>query len=199
MASQVEIANLALTKLGAERILSFSQDNKQARSLSAIFGGCRDDEIRKHNWNFAMSRVSLAADPAAPEWGFSRQFRLPSDCLRLVQVNDATLPVGNGSWADILGCPFQVEGRMILTDLGAPLRIRFLQRVTDTSAYDSCFDNVLAIRLAIELCEDLTQSSTKKDSLKMDYRAAISAAVLSDAIENPPQAIAEDPWIMARQ
>jgi hypothetical protein len=30
-------------------------------------------------------RVALAADTATPAWGFSSQFTLPADCLRLLK------------------------------------------------------------------------------------------------------------------
>jgi hypothetical protein len=199
MASQVQICNLALTKLGSERILSLSDNNKQARTLSAIYDELRDDELRRHLWNFAMTRTSLPADAATPAWGFDFQYSLPAACLRLVQVNDLFLPLGRSDYSDILGVPFQLEGRKILTDLSAPLKIRYLQRITDTNLHDPSFNNVLATRLAMEACEDITQSNTKKESLRGDYRDAIAAARSADALENPPQPIAEDPWEIARR
>ena len=45
MTSVVGICNLALTKLGAARITSLTDDTKQARALNAIYEATRDAEL----------------------------------------------------------------------------------------------------------------------------------------------------------
>jgi hypothetical protein len=70
MTSQVDIANRALTKLGAARIISFGDDNKQARAVSSMFDIVRDAELRSHIWSFSVKRASLPALLSTPDWGF---------------------------------------------------------------------------------------------------------------------------------
>lgn len=199
MASSVDIANRALTKLGASRITSFDDGSKSAKTANAVYEIVRDAELRRHFWNFAMTRDSLAALADEPEWGFDLQYQLPSDCVRLVQVGEYFHVVANLSDAsDTVEVPYQVEGRKILTDLEAPLSIRYIRREEDTSLYDSLFVEAFACQLAIEMCEALTQSATKKEALKDEYKEVINEAKRTDAIENPPENLPDDSWLLSR-
>ncbi len=187
MASQVEIANRALTKLGAARIISFDDDNKQARAVKSMFEIVRDSELRAHLWSFSVKRTSLAALTTTPTWGFDYEYQVPADYLRLVQVNDVYPGPSLDDYRNASVAEYVVESRKILTNLSAPLRIRYVARIEDTTQWDATFVEAIASRLAFEMCEDLTQSNTKKDSARQDYREALIAAIRSDGIEQPPQ------------
>ena len=200
MASNVEIANLALTKLGAERIVSFDDPSKEARALTAIYDLVRDDELRRHRWNFAFKRASLAALPDAPEWGYTLQYELPSDCLRVDQVGEyfeSYLAPGI-EYRGGPDMPYQIEGRRILTDIAAPLVIRYIYRVTDSGQFDASFVEALACRLAAQLAEDLSQSTGKGEQARKDYQSAIAWARRVSAIEKPPEDPPDNAWLMAR-
>lgn len=198
MAGQVEICNLALTKVGDDRIISIDDDTERARVLKALWATMVDLEIRARNWNFAMARASLAALLTTPTWGFGTEYQLPADCLRVVQVSDMFLSVSTTDYRGSQEHPFQIEGRKILTDLDAPLKIRYLKRVTDTTLWDAMFVQAFACRLAHDACEKLSQNTTKKQSLAEQYTAAVIAAAGSDAIENPPDFRPDDAWVMVR-
>jgi hypothetical protein len=198
MASAIDIANFALTKLGDARIISFQDDNKQGRAVTALYDKVRDDELRRHLWNFAMKRVILPADADAPAWGFTKQFSLPADCLRVVQVNDFIITQSLQNYKDSVQLPYSIEGRKIATDFPAPLKVRYIYRVTDANQFDSTFVAALSARLAYELCEDLTQSNAKKQAAWQDYKNVIAEARRFDAIENPPETAVDDSWILAR-
>jgi hypothetical protein len=60
------------------------------------------------------------------------------------------------------------------------------------------FAEVFACRLAVEVCERLTQSNTKRQIAWDEYQQAMRAAVRSDAIENPPEPLPDDSWILSR-
>lgn len=199
MANQVQIVNSALTKLGAKRITALSDNVKEAREMNAIYELRRDACLRAHNWNFAMERTSLAALTDAPEWGYSAAYQLPTDCLRVVQVNDTWIIPG---LADFIGGPdeepFKIEGRKIVTDWGAPLKIRYIKRITDASQYDALFVEYFASDLAYQACEALTQSNSKAERAEKDLKNAVIAAVRANAIELPPQPIPDDSWMASR-
>ncbi|WP_282609468.1 hypothetical protein [Pelagibius sp. Alg239-R121] len=184
MTSRVEICNRALDKLGSAPIVSLQDNVKSARACARMFDGVRDAELREHYWNFAVVRKSLPALEEVPVYGFARQYQLPGDCLKVIEVYPP------GDW--------KVEGRRVLTDLPAPLRISFVQRAADASEFDALFVEALAARLAVELCETLTQSNTKKRMALDDYAQAIRRARRIDAIEGTPDALEETSWIKAR-
>jgi hypothetical protein len=201
MASDIDIANRALQKLGEARIASvFPPDNlKSARAVNAAFNIVRDNELRAHWWNFAKARTALPADAAMPSFGYNNQYTLPSDCLRVRVVGNMRQSLGLLNYRTGLEKLYVIEGRKILTDLTAPLSLEYSARVSDTSQWDACFVEVFACKLAEETCYEITQSDAKREGLRRDYKRAIREAVLANAIELPPEGLADDSFVLARQ
>jgi hypothetical protein len=194
MASQVSIVNRALIKLGEQPILLLTDNVKQARTMAALFDDTRDAEIRAHRWKFAMRRTRLSALAQAPDWGYQLQYELPADFLGLVQVNEMYLRTGMKQRA-----PWAVEGRRLLTDLAAPLAVRYVARVTDASLFDPLFVDALACRLAMEACEAQTQSDTKFQRVAGMYDQALKLAIRQDSVEAPPDELPDGTWLESRQ
>ncbi len=198
MASDVDIANLALTKLGDVRIASFDDNVKPAREILAVYDLLRDKLQRRYVWNFCKTRENLAADVDTPAFDFTYQYTLPSDCLRVLMAADyyprISLSDANGS----PGQDYRIEGRKILTRDSGALPLLYLKRVTDPTQFDAAFVDAFAAFLAYNLAEPLTQSNTKRDAALLDYNLAIRDAVRANAIENPPEELQDDTWVIAR-
>lgn len=111
MASEVEICNSALIKLGDDTITSLTDDSKRARLCNAQFARLRDEVLRAHPWNFAIRRASLAKLSQAPAFEFAAAFRLPEDpyCLRVLLLFDGSAPQG------ISRHRWKIEGRTLPT------------------------------------------------------------------------------------
>ncbi|TQV80773.1 hypothetical protein [Denitrobaculum tricleocarpae] len=184
MTSPVEICNRALDKLGSAAITSLDDNVKSARACARMFDAVRDAELRDHQWNFATARASLPELEEVPVYGFARQYQLPGDCLKVVEVEPTA------DW--------KIEGRRLLTNVSAPVRIKYIRRVGDTSSFDALFVETLAARMAQELCETLTQSNSKKRVAQDDYAQAVRRARRADAIEGTADALEETSWIKAR-
>jgi len=60
-ATNEDIANSALAKLGAEEITSLSDTTRRARLVNRQFVKIRDKLLRSHPWNFAIKRSFLQA------------------------------------------------------------------------------------------------------------------------------------------
>lgn len=198
MASQVDVVNRGLFKLGALPIMSMADGNKQARVMSGLWDTVLKAELRRAQWSFAMRRAALPALAAVPAWGFNFTYQLPSDCLRVVQVNDFYDPPSAQNYRNSDDSPYTIEGSTLLTDYGAPLKIRYVANITDPGAFDALFVEVLASKLAYEACESITQSNQKKDVAAQDYTAAKKDAVRVGALEKPPQGIYDDAWVTER-
>lgn len=185
MASDVEICNRALQKLGAKRILSLTDVGvPNAARCNASYELIRDQELRKRPWGFAIKRVQLPADVAVPVFGYSNAFTLPTDCLRILPANTVT------DWS--------VENGKILTNDGAPLDLRYIARIVDPNLFDVNFSEALAAKIAYELCEEITQSNAKQDRALNDYDNAIRDAWQLNAFEKVSEELPEDPWVAAR-
>lgn len=190
--SQTEIVNLALTRLGQDRVISITDDVEAARVMRSLWDFTRDTVLAGYPWKFAIKRTSLPALADAPAYGWARQFTVPEECLRLVQVGD--------DYVFYTGMreTFQLEGGVIMTDEAAPLQLRYVQRVTNVGLWPVLFGRVVAMQLAIDACEKLTTSSAKQGVLNEAYALAVAQARKQSAIERPPQRADNSDWLNAR-
>lgn len=200
MASEVDICNSALTKLGATSITALTDADPKATTMNLLYPLVRDAELRRRRWKFSLRRASLPALSEDPAFGFAYQYQLPTnpDCLRVIQVSEYHVGL---DLSDYRGAPtemYSIEGQKILTNFPAPLKIRYIARITDATTYDAAFVESLASRLAYEACERITQSESKKESLLRGYRLSIKEATLANALESAPAHLADDTWVTAR-
>ena len=86
MSSVVDICNSALNMLGANNIISLTEDSKNARLMNQRYESVRDSIFRSHAWNCLIKRVELAADTTAPTHEYAKQYTLPADCIRVLKV-----------------------------------------------------------------------------------------------------------------
>lgn len=189
MASKVDIANRALQLIGAKRIVSLSEDSRNARAANAAFEPVKKAELRKHPWGFAVKRAQLAASTTAPLFTRANSFPLPADFIRLLPPDPET------NFNDL---DWTIEGRNIITNDGAPLDVRYIYDVTDPNEFDMLFREALAAKLAEQLCEEITQSNAKKAEATMAYREAIAEAKRANAIEKVAEKPPEDEWVTCR-
>lgn len=198
MSSDIQLANSALIKMGEKRILGLDDSSERARVLVDQFDISRDRLLRAYRWNFAMARANLAASPDTPAWGFSYQYEVPVDFLALDMVNDIYAGFDASDYRNSDLSDYSLEGHLILTDIGAPLKVRYIRRVTEVGIWDASFADAFACRLALDTCERITQSTTKKESIRQDLKDVIREAVRVNAIEKPPTPLPDESWMIAR-
>lgn len=186
-ASDVDICNRGLQKLGAARITSLTEDSPAARDCNASYDILRRAELRAHPWSFSIKRAQLAALVTPPEFQFANAYQMPSDCLRILGDDDQDT---QKDW--------RIEGRTIVTDDASPLYIRYVSDVTNTGEFDALFVEALASKIASELAEKITQSTSKKAQADQDYERAIRKAKAVNAIEKRADEPPEDDWVLAR-
>lgn len=194
--SETSIANAALVLLGERRINSLDEKTKTAKILSEKFADTRDELLRNHSWNFATRRASLAADSEAPVWGYANQFTLPDQCLRVLEVGNNTATTGyrRGERQS-----YTIEGRKVVTDIGAPLLIEYAIRVTDPIEMDVMFRQVLAAALARDCAEAITGSSEKYQEMSKLYVDKLRVAKGTDGQEPSPRRIEASEFLHSRE
>lgn len=154
--SEVEIWNGALVLCGADRITSTADDSKEARLCALRYDAERKILLDEFQWNFSMARVELSALATAPvqiDDGYTYQFQLPADVLRVIKT-------------DLVGVenPWRVEGRVILAEESA-LKILYISDITDVSKFSNRFLQALEARMASKICYALTQSVSLTSAL----------------------------------
>lgn len=199
MASKIAISNRALSKLGADRIISLDDDVKASRAIKNAWDVVRDAELRAHNWHFSIERAEVAALADEPVWGYAYKYALPSDCLKLLEIYGAIVHANLHDYRTVDSLPYRLEGGNILTNLEAPLQIRYIKRVTDTELFDVSFVEALACRLAAEVAEELTESGSKVEMAWKLYERAIIEAIRANALEAPNEWPLDDSWVAGRQ
>lgn len=184
MISEVEICNEALTALGENPILSLTDDNKPARLCNLKYANKRDYLLRRYNWNFATKRAILAADVDTPEYEFSTQFTLPTDCIQF-----------RGCYPNSI--TYQIENNKILCD-ESTLYILYTYRVTDPTKMDATFKEALAALLSRELSIPISDSNTQHKRMDEMYEVKLSEARFAGSIENDIEAIEANDWVTSR-
>lgn len=191
MASDVSIVNFALRRLGASPITDFSDPTTEAALASDTFEEIRDALLREHLWNFATRRTSLAASAEVPEWGYARQFIVPADFLRLVAVD-------GGSTTAVKMESHATDGRVMVTDLSAPLSIAYIARMESAEQMDPSFRRALSLRCALEWAQKLTGTTSIVEQIAAEYESALRTARSVDGQEDTTDALRPDAWINAR-
>lgn len=201
MASQVDISNLALSILGKPSIASLNDNSNAARVISIEYDLIRRALLTgRATWRFSVKRASLPVLSSAPVSGpYTQQYALPTDCLRVLLAGD-TWP--GMDLSDYLMGPtdagYEVEGRNILCDYGAPLSLQYIYDVQDTTQFDAWFVVYFACHIAWSCCERLTGSDAKQEAASKRMLYAMTQATSSNALVNTPHKLADDTFILSR-
>lgn len=183
--SQTEVANIALTELGTDLIVSLEDAVKAAILIKTNWNNLLDAVTRAYPWNFARTRKTLSPDATAPEgddWTY--QFTLPPESLRVLKT-------------DLTDEQWVIEGRKLLCNTDT-VTIQYLQRVDDVTRWDACFVQAYAARLAHLLAYPLVQSAALKDSMWTTYKQKLSEARSIDAQEGRLDEVEANLWIESR-
>lgn len=197
MASRIDIINVALTRLGENRILELDEGTKPAEEVSAVYDSILESELMDNRWGFATKRASIAALAEAPTWGYARKFAVPADCLSVQYVNGQSM-----TSLDYLRTSdeavWKIEGTSIMTNLATPLQIIYTAKVENPDEWDAGFRKVMAIKIAETVCITLTNDKALRDRLSQEYEMAIRTARQNSAIQSPPQELRDSSWLQAR-
>jgi len=216
--SNVDIANLALTKLGQPPITSFDDNTVAARAINRTYFMLRD-KLQRRRWNFNRAYTNLSALVDGPPFEYQYAYQLPSDYLRLELAAQAQ-PTGQPPEGEIsfgpplstVGMPgvnlsdynngrsqdYRIVGRQIWSNIPSPLSIIYGRKEDDPNMFDAFFVESLAAYLAWQLCEQLTNSNQKKAELRDEFRDSVWEALNGKAIELPPETIPDDTWLLSR-
>lgn len=172
MASQTDIANLALSLIGESAISSINDpSDKPSRICLVNYAQALDETLSLARWSFAKKQVGLSKLTDAPLFKWTAAFQLPSDFIRLCEVEgvDAFYPKEF----------FDIQGRKLFCGLDSDneedesLHIEYIRREDDPTLYSPLFVEALAYRLAIKISVPLTNSDAKARTLMQTFEQVI--------------------------
>lgn len=184
MASETEIVNAGIIKLGAAAILDIDQDSKVAKLCKRRYYGLRDKLLRAYPWGFAIKRIELAQISTAPVYEFSYAHQLPSNSLRVIEI-------------DMRSTKYMREGDTIVSN-NSEVFVRYVQQITDPNKMDISFREALAAKIAQELCMAIADNQSLYKIMKTDFLDSISEARNTGAIERGGDSILAEEWLKSR-
>ena len=203
MAAQIDVFNMALILMGEEPVSAPSQDTKAARTLLRAWDITRQSLLRSHRWGFAMKRDGgLAALATPPASQFAYQFNLPADFLRLDFVGEhfvgASLTDYRTTDESLYALAAGSARTTLETNIPAPLPVRYVADITNSTQWDACFTDAMAALLGLRTAKAVANSQTAAASCADALGKAITAAMAANAIERPPVGLADNEWMLSR-
>lgn len=217
MASEIDIANLALAHLGdTANVSSFDppEGSAQAEKCARFYPIARDALLELGDWNFATRRATLAllGEDDWSMWAYT--YALPIDCLKVKAVldpeatDDLTLTIPPDQISTSLYAPqtFVVEVDpltdvpILLTNQASAV-LRYTARVTDTSRFSPLFVNTLSYYLASYLAGPVIKGDTGMAVAQKMLGIAmgmLGKAQMSDANQRRTSVTPTAPWIAGR-
>ena len=185
MASETDIANLALTWLGQRLINSLNDNQNEAKIMKVNYPLSRDKVVAEHAWTFALRREALAPLAAPPNFGGGNQFLIPSDVLRVYRVYR---PTGGLSTVNLQNADWVREGQHIISR-EETVWAHFIYRVTNTTYFSSPFIQAVAAKLAADTALAFTENDKLQDKMEKMYVIKLQEATASDGSQGRTEVI----------
>lgn len=190
----VEICNLALDLLKQDAITNIDSPTGGTDVICARwYDHVRRATLRKHPWNFAITRATLAPNATAPAFGYSTAFDVPNDFIRLLTIGD--------DYIEDLKGKYQLEDNQILfsnADADS-LKIRYIYDFVTVAQMDPLFVDVLAAELALRIAYKVTGSDEAAERIKEHLKLIAPEAYAIDGQERPPTRIQRSKFLDARR
>lgn len=194
--NSVGICNLALSRLGAYSINSFTEVTKEAKFCNAIYEPVRDSLLRDFDWNFANRREELALLTETYS-GYDYAYAYPSDCLKAIKIYNANTGYSmSGSFYDASlahTTPNKIEFEIAINDdLSQKIiltnqeeaELFYTAKVENPNLFDPLFVTAFSYSLAAELALALKGSTKMQGELTQLARLYGFRAQASNANES---------------
>lgn len=187
MASKTDICNTALARLGQEPITSFTDNTDSAKRCDVLFDEVSDLVMASGEWTTLRARQELARIPTNPVHGYDFQYQLPTDLLKLIEIDVNTMKSER----------YQREGDKILTDAGS-VRITYIKRETNVQLWGPHLITAVSLKLAAELALSFTGSASIVQGLEQKYARWMRKALSQDSQQSSGQIISSDDLLIVR-
>jgi len=187
--TNVEIINIALTRLGAPTITSLDEQTREAEVMNVLFQPVFYNVLTGSDWNFAMKDVELAKTTNTPtDTNFIYEFTLPADYLNSVRFFDAA-----GTTIET----YQIQKGQIYANVE-----RLFAKYTAEPSIPSLppyFVSLMALELAVAAQEAIIGIGTVQQRLDAELDLSRLNARRLDNRENPQQdALAPSRFVRVR-
>lgn len=161
---------------------------KEERLFARWFDHCRRAALRKHTWNFATARTTLAASATDPAFGYENAFDLPSDYVRVIGIGESQSTTN-----------YTIEDGQLLCDESGPIDFVYVYDHTAIALWDPLFVDVLILELAKKLGRKLGLGGSDIEQIKDEFQEMQLEAYGVDGQERPPTKVTRSKLRTARR
>lgn len=174
MTNDTDLANAALGLIGEPQITAITdQSSKEARACLKFADAARRETLRLGRWNCATKRANLTEISPVPVAGYAHQYQLPTDWLRLMEVNGEAVKESEEF--------FEIEGRALLID-AETVWIRYVRDI-GIGACDPLLQAAVAVRLASKIAIPLSGRIEQADAMETLFQRRLAEAMGIDSKE----------------
>lgn len=183
--SRVDIANMALLKLGQPPIMSLTDNSITSKRVVQEIDPALETVLRSYPWPFAVTRKELARMLDRPLFQYAYYYEMPTDSVRLIEL-------------DTDNSAYELESDNRLATNAQSVRVKYVSKDHAMKGMDPVTQDVVALNLAARLCIIFTENPELQGQLWRQYEMQLAQARNTWAVENMPQTVIEGNWIPAR-
>jgi len=175
--TELEVVNLALNRIGHKSIENLEDGtNQTAVLMKSFYNGTVNEMLSVFPWNCAVTRAELSLTSEVNLTQYNNGYDLPEGVLRVLDIDGDKKKT------------YRIEGKQIFTDEGnsdpLTIRIRYIQKLSDVTAWDEFLEEAIALRLAEKACMKITKNLTLTSYLQQQVITALNIAQQSANAED---------------
>lgn len=150
MASIVRLCNVALSRLGAARITSLTDNTTEAKLCNTLYDIVATEVMSEGMWSSTINRATLNQTTNTPAFGYTYEFQLPTSpkALKVLSINEDT----TGTYG------YRIEGDKLLANVST-MKVQYIGKIENSESYDPMLQKAIVSRLTAELSYPITGSS----------------------------------------
>ena len=188
--SKTDIANNALTRVGANPITSIDDDTNNARVISRVYELSLRSILSECRWNFATKRLLLTISADTLVWYYTSEgenfvYVKPTDVIQIFGTNN-------------LNATLREEGDYLISNRDE-LGIKYTQYHDVPSKYPAAFVDAFVDKLCSDIAYMIVNSATLGDKYKKIYETlSLDKAMTINSQTNGVEQIRDEEWVASK-
>lgn len=189
MASDVDICNMALSKLAADRITSFDDNTISAKECKAVYNMIVRYVQAKGPWTTNMFRTGLAQTNIVPSFGFAYAYQLPVYPLnlRVLKINED----------DIGDVNYRIEDGLLLSNEAA-VSILYIGLLTDSQTFGPYLEESIIDHLVAQMAYKFTGQQQVAEGAVKYAETHLQELLNLDGVQGANDTLPSDTFIDVR-
>ena len=156
------------------RVGNLYEGSIAAKKALDIYGETRDETLSMKDWAFAR-RQTVGINSFSPISGWAFSWAYPSDCLRVRSLAPINIPSPDFDPQPVLWSIYNSGTSKLILSQITPVNINYVGRITDMTAWDPLFVNILVQSIALKLGPSLRNEIAPVVNVDTAITTAMSA------------------------